>query len=237
MDEPAPGWERRVRAWRVASAALGVPPALLSGAVFVLLVLDRSNRSWAWLAIGAAAALQALKWTIESVALRRHPGIDFEALYRAAPLRPSDRRLLVSQFVITPVGLSGLFTVLITSFDFGAAEAALFTLYYAASWIVPFSRVWRCNSWLAISRLPFRARRRPSKQLEEPATRPPRRSVARLLFRWFTLVWFAISVVVLALVSIAGFQPDDLVLLGIVWGILAFLCVGIWSSSRFSQWP
>jgi small-conductance mechanosensitive channel len=226
-----------MRPWRVASAALGVPPALLSGAAFVLLMLDRSNRSWVWLAIGAAAALQALKWTIESAALRRHPGIDFQALYRAAPLRPSDRRLLVSQFVIAPVGLIGLFAVLITSFDFGAAEAALFTLYYAASWVVPLSRVWRCNSWLAISRLPARARRRPSRQVEEPVTQPPGRSLARLLFRWFTLVWLAISVVVLALVSISGFQPDDLVLLGIVWAILAFLCVGNWSSSRFSDWP
>jgi small-conductance mechanosensitive channel len=161
----------------------------------------------------------------------------FQALYRAAPLRPSDRRLLVSQFVIAPVGLIGLFAVLITSFDFGAAEAALFTLYYAASWVVPLSRVWRCNSWLAISRLPARARRRPSRQVEEPVTQPPGRSLARLLFRWFTLVWLAISVVALALVSISGFQPDDLVLLGIVWAILAFLCVGNWSSSRFSDWP
>jgi hypothetical protein len=148
-----------MRPWRLASVAVATPQSLLICAAFVLLILDQSNRSWALVIAGTVAALEGLKWAIESEALRRYPGIDVEALYRAAPLEPSHRRIVGFNLTVVPFALVGIFLSLITSLDFSVWEAALFIALLCVPWVVPLSRVWRHNSWLAMTRLPSRPRR------------------------------------------------------------------------------
>jgi hypothetical protein len=148
-----------MRPWRLAFAAVAMLQSFLIGAAFVLLILDQSDRSRALVVAGTVGALEALKWAVESEALRRHPGIDVEALYRAAPLEPFHRRIVAFNLTVVPFALVGIFVSLITSLDFGVWEAALFILFIDVPWVVPISRVWRHNSWLAMTRLPSRPRR------------------------------------------------------------------------------
>jgi hypothetical protein len=236
IDEPAPSWERPLRPWRAASALLAMPQGILVIAGFVLLLRDDSNKSRALLAIGAAAALEGLRWGVEREALRRHPGIDLDELYRRAPLRQSDRRVVDSNLVLVPLGAVAFVTVLVSSFGFSLAEAFLLVLCVGITWVAPLCRVRRRNSWLAMSRLPSRPLR--GAPLEPEPKRPVfERARSSTILRWIALTWLAVSVVVLVLVAIAGFGPNDLVLLAIVWTILILFWIGVWSSTRFSDWP
>lgn len=71
----------------------------------------------------------------------------------------------------------------------------------------------------------------PAVAAPEPTTMSFRARAARIT-RWVYLGWLAVSVSLTVLVAIAGFQREDLVLLGIGWGALAWLLLVEYALTR-----
>jgi hypothetical protein len=120
--------------------------------------------------------------------LRRHPEADFEPFYRAAPLRPADRRLLAFLLLATPFELVGLGFALATSFDLDIATTCFLLALFVVPWAVPLERVRRRDSWLAMTRLPGRPRRQVEEEKFERATAGAARQLHRSVLRWVAIV-------------------------------------------------
>jgi hypothetical protein len=144
---PSPDWEATVKPWSVAVAMLaGTQGAAIAAAlVFVL-----SRPAIAGVAMAAAVALEGVKRVLEHLALARIPGFDFDALYASAPLERPHRILVVFNLALMPLVALALFAI-----SPAAGLIGLVTILLSAPSLY---RVWRRNSWLAISRLPLRPR-------------------------------------------------------------------------------
>ncbi len=186
MHEPATAWELAVRPWRAASAAVGLVQLPLLFAAFFLLI--RGDTSAAISFAASYGGLEAIKWALDVVALRRHRDADFEPFYRAAPLKPSDRRLLTFLLVATPFELVGLGYALTTIFDLDIAMTCFLLAVFVVPWAVPLERVRRRNSWLAMTRLPGRPRRRVEEEKIERPTVEAARPLHRSVLRWLAIV-------------------------------------------------
>jgi hypothetical protein len=186
MDEPMAAWEVALRPWRVASAVVSFVQAPLIFAAFVLLIRDETSA-----AIACAAGyggLEAIRWALDTVALRRHPQADFEPFYRAAPLKQRDRQLLAVLLFATPFELLALGLALTTSFDLDIATTCFLLAAFVVPWAVPLERVRRRDTWLAMTRLPGRPRRRVEEEKIERPTAEAARPLHRSVLRWILIV-------------------------------------------------
>jgi hypothetical protein len=145
-----PAWEAKIRRWHIASAFIAVAQLICIVTAFVFVLSDPAA------AFGLCAVLLLLefaKWLVDQQGLRQIPGFDFEELYASAPLEQAHRALVA-------FNLAGVL-ILVLFLSRISPEAGLVGLLTAVTTLPPLVRVWRRNSWLAISRLPSRPRRRP----------------------------------------------------------------------------
>jgi hypothetical protein len=149
-----------LRPWRWASAtiALIALPAIVAALAFVF-VFDRSYRVWAYVAAGTIVALEVVKWAIDHEALRRVPNLDLEELYASVPLDRRGRQVVLMNLVTIPLAAVGLLLIATTTFDVDLAVAIVFIVVLGTTSFPTLLRVWRRNSWLAVSRIPTRPRR------------------------------------------------------------------------------
>jgi hypothetical protein len=149
MDDRSSDWPRAVRPWQAASIALGTLEAI---AVVAALALSISGHTAALGACSVVVALALARWMLEEVALRRLPAVDFASLYADSPLDRRQRALVAASLAATPILILLLFIVVPSAGVVGLVVSAVTT-------VPRLSRVWRRNSWLAISRLPMEPRR------------------------------------------------------------------------------
>jgi hypothetical protein len=156
QGEAKPDWETSLRPWRWVSGLLALAQLpLIVVALTVLFLFDESARVWAYAAAGALLGLDLAKWAVEREALRRTPNVRSEESYATLPLNRRQRRLVALTLVLMPLTAALLLTA--TALDVDVAVVAVLIIV-AASGAIPLYRVWRHNSWLAISRLPARPR-------------------------------------------------------------------------------
>jgi hypothetical protein len=185
-DEPVAAWEVALRPWRAVSAVIGLVQVPLIFSAFVVLI--RGDTSAAiWFAAGYGG-LEAIKWVLDKAALRRHPEADFEPFYRAAPLRQRDRQLLAFLLLAAPFELLGIGYALTTSFDVDFATMCFLLAAFLVPWAVPLERVRHRDSWLAMTRLPGRPRRRVEEERIERPTVEAARPLHRSVLRWLVIV-------------------------------------------------
>ena len=84
-----------------------------------------------------------------------------ERIYASAPLDRWHRQLVGLNLLFLPVMLVFLVRIAATTFDVASATAALFLVIFGVGTARPLYRVWKFNSWLAISQLPSHPRRKP----------------------------------------------------------------------------
>ncbi len=185
-DEPVAAWEVALRPWRAVSAVIGFVQMPLIFAAFVVLIRGETSAA-IWFAAGYSG-LEAIKWALDTAALRRHPEADFEPFYRAAPLRQRDGQLLGFLLLATPFELVGIGYALMTSLDLDIAATCFLLAAIVVPWAVPLERVRRRGSWLAMSRLPGRPRRRVEEERIERRTAEAARPLHRSVLRWLVIV-------------------------------------------------
>jgi hypothetical protein len=153
-------WEERIRPWQLAAGILAITELPVMVAAFALLLGGGSStNTWAYASLAGFVGLEVAKWLVEAAGLRQIPDVDIEGIYVSAPLDRRHRQLVGFNLLLLPVVAVFLLRIAATTFDVSPAIAALFLLILGQSAVRPLSRVWRCNSWLAISRLPSRPRR------------------------------------------------------------------------------
>jgi hypothetical protein len=145
---------RALRPWRGLSAAIAlVETAGISVAMFFAFV---GSSLWAYVAAGALVGLELVKWLVEEAGRRKIPDFDFARLYASAPLTQQQRRLVGFELALTPIMAAAFVTLAVSDPRTGAAVVFIVLVASQPS----LYRVWRHNSWLAISRLPMRPRNR-----------------------------------------------------------------------------
>jgi hypothetical protein len=158
----ASGWDQTLRPWRRASGLIAVVEVPAVVATFALVFLGRgSTRSWALLAAAAVVLLDVAQWALARAALRRVPDSFPAESYASLPL---DRR---SRQLVWFAMLAGLTTPILllavmpksSSFHDHLGVAAVLLIASETPSVLSLYRVWRHQSWLAISRIPARARR------------------------------------------------------------------------------
>jgi hypothetical protein len=209
VDSAVAEWELSLAPWRRWSTAIGLAQAPLPFVGVIFLIRSETDR--ALVAAIAYALLEALKWAIESEALRRNPDAHFDAFYRMAPLPPSQRKFLTVTVFAAPLELVTLGAALAGTFDLSLAATAVFLGVFGLSWIAPLERVRRRGSWLAMTRLPSRPTRVRSTSVERPpAPSPqPQRSRARVILRWFLIVLLPLVIVAALFLVLAFLTRSD----------------------------
>lgn len=146
--EAYPDVLQRARAIGARIALLQFASALVGGVV--VLVVDSASEWVAYVAAGLLLGLEAAGWAVARSALRRAASFSPTQHLAAAPLRPNDRRLIAFNLV----GCLAIIAFLLT---LDGKYAVLGGALIAIS-VLSLLRVWRGNSWLAISRVPARPR-------------------------------------------------------------------------------
>jgi hypothetical protein len=130
-------------------------------AAFVLLLEGGSStHAWAYAALAAFVGLEVAKWLVERAGLRRVPDVDLARIYASAPLDGRHRQLVGFNLLLLPIVAVFLVRIAATTFDVRSAPAALFVVILGFGSARPLYRVWKFNSWLAISRLPSQPRQK-----------------------------------------------------------------------------
>ena len=119
------------------------------------LVYER-YRTWGFVAGGAIVALELAQWAGARAALRRAPRLPLREVYASHPLARKERRRIASLFVGSVI-LAVVFLAIVTT-EHQTARAVLLVVALAPG-LLALYRVWRYNSWLAISRFPVDPRR------------------------------------------------------------------------------
>jgi hypothetical protein len=154
-DDAELAWRRlsSVLVWGQLAAMVAVPP--------LLFLADRSERLWAYLAVGVVVVIEVAQALVARAAQRRIPGFSRGELYAARPLSRRDRQIVVAQLTGYPICAALLVVVVGSSTSVGEPAAAVLVAAWIAPGVLSVYRVWRHNSWSAVSRLPLRARSRP----------------------------------------------------------------------------
>jgi hypothetical protein len=125
-------------------AALGLPAVLLTD----------SPEGVAYALAGLVVSLEAAGWAIGHNALRHAPSFSSEEHFARMPLRRSERRLVTFNLLTSVAAIPFLIPVL-------GRDAAVLGCAVLAVGALSLIRVWRGNSWLAISWVPAQPRARP----------------------------------------------------------------------------
>ena len=129
---------------QLAVAGLGVPALLLTD----------PPEGVAYALAGLVVSLEAAGLAIGRSAVRHAPSFSAEEGFVSMPLRRSERRLVAFNLVTSVAGIAFLILV------FGGDVAVLGCAVLAVG-ALSLIRVWRANSWLAISWIPAQPRARP----------------------------------------------------------------------------
>jgi hypothetical protein len=127
----------RIAAAQIGLAVLGVP----------VLLLTEPPRGVAYALAGLVLALEAAGWAVGRNALRDAPSFSPEEQFARTPLRRSERRLVALHLVTSVAGIALLIGVL-------GGDVAVLGCALLAAGALSLIRVWRANSWLAISWVP-----------------------------------------------------------------------------------
>jgi hypothetical protein len=135
----------------------------LPALVVVLLFADAGVKGAGYALAAGILILEVGQWALARAALRRCPGFEPGDWYSLLPLDRAQLRLVESDLIITafaPVVLA----LIIPTTSFESQKLLVFLLLFAAMFPSELAlwRVRRNRSWLAISRIPARPRRRGS---------------------------------------------------------------------------
>jgi hypothetical protein len=131
-------------------------------AAFLLVFFGgESVHVWAVVAAAAVVLLELMHWALARVALRRVPDSFSGQVFASLPLDYRGR-WLVSLALVTGLG-TPIFLLAVmpesSFFNDHRASAAVLLIAAAAPSLLSLYRVWRHNTWLAVSRIPARPRR------------------------------------------------------------------------------
>lgn len=151
--------EEALRPWRRISAMIVVVQLPLTVAVLPLVLFaGESHRTWIYVVAGVALLLELLQWGIARVALGRLPSVSPNDAYASLPLDQSQRRLVT--FNLVAVAIAPIVLVLMSPpANFNVVLAVALIVAGFTPGLLSLYRVWRHNSWLAVSRIPGQARR------------------------------------------------------------------------------
>jgi hypothetical protein len=146
--EAEPEGLQRARAIGGRLVQLQIALALVGGVA--VLLIDSSSEWVAYVAAGLLLGLEVAGWAVARSALLRAAPVSRAQLLAAVPLTPNERRLVAVNVFVALAALAFLLTL-------DRRYAALGGAIMAVS-VLSFLRVWRGNSWLAISWVPARPR-------------------------------------------------------------------------------
>jgi hypothetical protein len=110
-------------------------------------------------ALGITGLLELAQIAVAREARRRVSDFSPQARYASLPLARRERQLVIVQLAIYPVA-AVLLAAIVKSSGFGDAATAMLLLAVAnVPGFLSIYRVWRHNSWAAVSRLPAKPRR------------------------------------------------------------------------------
>jgi hypothetical protein len=101
------------------------------------------------ISLGIFLAPDAAQWVIARPAVHRVPDIRFAEIYASAPLKETDRKVVLVNLWVVPFG-----AVLVLALTGPALVTRLVLAGVLISWFVRLLRVWRKRSWWAITPLP-----------------------------------------------------------------------------------
>jgi hypothetical protein len=154
-------WDETLRSRRRVSGLIAIvqTPAM-AAAILLVFFGGESTHVWAFVAAAAVVVLDLVQWALARAALRSVPDSFATQVYASLPLSPGERQLVLFALLAglaTPIALLALMPD--TSFfnDHVGIAAVLLIASETPSWLSLY-RVWRHNTWLAVSRIPARPR-------------------------------------------------------------------------------
>lgn len=158
----ATSWDEMLNPWRRASGLISLIQMPLVPAAFALVFFTgRSAHVWAFVATAAVVVLDLVQWSLARTVLGRVPDSYPRDLFATLSLDRRDGRLVSVGLALGPVVPAVLLAEIPASGYFRShlvAAGALLVAAEAPSFLSLY-RVWRRNSWLAVSRIPARPRR------------------------------------------------------------------------------
>jgi hypothetical protein len=149
--------DETLRPWRRASGLLAVVqmPAMVAAIVLVFTGAD-STYVWAFVAAAGVVLLDITQWALARFALRRVPDSVPDELYSSLALDRRDRRLVSLFLLLAPAAPVLLLAAMpeTSYFKDHLGVAAILLVAAEAPSFLSLLRVWRHNSWVAISRIP-----------------------------------------------------------------------------------
>jgi hypothetical protein len=154
-------WDQALRPWRQASGLIAlVQTPAMAAAILLVFFGGEAGHVWAVVAAAGVVLLDVVQWALARAALRRVPDSYPTEVYASLPLDRRERRLV--SFILwgglaTPIVL--LAAMPDSSFyNDRPGVAALLLIAAETPGFLSLHRVWRHSSWLAVSRIPARAR-------------------------------------------------------------------------------
>jgi hypothetical protein len=132
----------------------------MAGAILLVFFGGESVHVWALVAAAAVVLLDLLQFALARVALQRVPDSFPAQVHASLPLDSRDRRLVLLGLVSGPVTVIFLLLAMPEGsfFKDNLGSAAVVLVAAGAPAFLSLYRVWRNNTWLAVSRIPARPR-------------------------------------------------------------------------------